>query len=101
MCVRCLWMRRRGAGGAKPHRSTRREVAELLSVDEVHLWPQLAEDVRTAPATDAELVQVYPNRSKVPPVSWSERQSNRASVISGLPSAACCPDVSRTTVVLC
>lgn len=56
----------------KPHRSTRRQVAELLSVDEVALWPGLVEDVRTAPSSETELVQLYPNRSKVPPTVWSE-----------------------------
>ncbi|SDP88080.1 Transcriptional regulator, contains XRE-family HTH domain [Actinopolyspora xinjiangensis] len=56
----------------KPHRSTRKAVARLLSVDEVHLWPQLADDPHTHPASETELVQLYPTRSAVPFSLWNE-----------------------------
>lgn len=55
----------------KPHRRTRRELAELLGVDEVHLWPELAEDVKTPPSTKSEVVHVFPTRSSVPHDVWA------------------------------
>ena len=53
-----------------PHRRTRRKVAELLSVDEVHLWPCLAADVKTPAPTRTEVVQVFPTRSSVSHSTW-------------------------------
>jgi transcriptional regulator with XRE-family HTH domain len=55
-----------------PHRATRKNVAQLVSVDEVHLWPSLAEDVHTRPNGQGELVHVYPTRSAVPAELWTE-----------------------------
>lgn len=55
-----------------PHRKTRREVAELLSVAEVQLWPSLADDLHTRPSDSAELVQLYPSRSALPFALWTE-----------------------------
>ncbi|TWP51254.1 helix-turn-helix transcriptional regulator [Lentzea tibetensis] len=56
----------------KPHRRTRRQVAELLDVDEVYLWPDLAEDVKTPPNTRSEVAHVFPTRSSVPYDTWTE-----------------------------
>ncbi|MGH3631231.1 MAG: XRE family transcriptional regulator [Sciscionella sp.] len=56
----------------RPHRGTRREVANLLSVDEVHLWPELAEDLHTRPNGQSEVVHVFPTRSAVPHGLWAE-----------------------------
>lgn len=56
----------------KPHRTTRRKVAELLNTSEVQLWPSLAEDLHTAPNQDVELVHLYPSRSAVPFELWNE-----------------------------
>lgn len=39
----------------KPHRRTRRQLAELLDVNEVHLWPELVEDMKTPPSTKGKL----------------------------------------------
>jgi transcriptional regulator with XRE-family HTH domain len=58
-------------GDRRPHRSSRRRLAELLSVDEVHLWPALAGDIRTPPTSESELVHLYPSRSAVPFDVWS------------------------------
>lgn len=55
----------------KPHRRTRRQLAELLDVDEVHLWPDLAEDVKTPPSTKSEVISVFPTRSSVPHDIWA------------------------------
>jgi transcriptional regulator with XRE-family HTH domain len=58
-------------GDRRPHRNTRRRLAELLSVDEVHLWPGLSGDIRTQPTRESELVHLYPTRSAVPFDVWS------------------------------
>ncbi|GAA4828259.1 XRE family transcriptional regulator [Saccharopolyspora rosea] len=58
--------------GRVPHRPTRREVSELVGVAEIHLWPSLAEDLRTQPNTETELVHLYPTRSAVPFALWNE-----------------------------
>ncbi|MFC7612293.1 XRE family transcriptional regulator [Actinokineospora soli] len=58
--------------GRRPHRTTRREVATLVSVDEVHLWPALANDVHTSPGSQSEVVHVFPSRSAVPGSLWLE-----------------------------
>jgi transcriptional regulator with XRE-family HTH domain len=58
--------------GRCPHRTTRKNVAQLVSVDEVHLWPSLVEDVHTRPNGQSELVHVYPTRSAVPADLWTE-----------------------------
>ncbi|WP_245645439.1 helix-turn-helix domain-containing protein [Pseudonocardia acaciae] len=55
-----------------PHRTNRIQLVQLLSVDEVHLWPSLAGDVRTRPTSESELVHLYPTRSAVPFDIWTE-----------------------------
>ncbi|GAY12443.1 helix-turn-helix transcriptional regulator [Pseudonocardia sp. N23] len=54
----------------RPHRTTRLRVAQLLRVEETHLWPA---DRRpsSAPAV-AELVHLYPSRSAVPFTLWTD-----------------------------
>jgi transcriptional regulator with XRE-family HTH domain len=56
--------------GRTPHRTSRRKVAELLSIDELHLWPDLAGDLRASPPSDTEVVTVFPTRSAVPHSLW-------------------------------
>ena len=56
----------------KPHRPTRKKVADLLGTSEVQLWPSLAEDLYTGPNQDVELVHLYPSRSAVPFDLWNE-----------------------------
>ncbi|MBA8827085.1 hypothetical protein FHX42_004469 [Saccharopolyspora lacisalsi] len=58
--------------GRKPHRRTRKAVSKLLSVDEVHLWPDLANDLHTSATSETELVQLYSTRSAVPFSLWNE-----------------------------
>lgn len=55
-----------------PHRANRIQLAQLLSVDEVHLWPSLTGDVRTLRTSQSELVHLYPTRSAVPFDVWTE-----------------------------
>lgn len=55
-----------------PHRTNRLTLVQLLSVDEVHLWPSLAGDVRTRPSSESELVHLYATRSAVPFDVWTE-----------------------------
>ncbi|CAM06170.1 transcriptional regulator, XRE family [Saccharopolyspora erythraea prophage pSE211] len=44
----------------------------MLSIDEVHLWPDLAGDLHTQPTKQTELVHLYPTRSDVPYSLWNE-----------------------------
>lgn len=58
--------------GRIPHPTNRQDISKLVGVDEVHLWPALADDLSTRPTTDTELVHVYPTRSAVPFSVWTE-----------------------------
>jgi transcriptional regulator with XRE-family HTH domain len=58
------------ADGRRPHRTTRTRVAELLRVEEGHLWPAEKRPA-TSPAV-AELIHVYPTRSAVPFALWTD-----------------------------
>ncbi|MEV0089133.1 helix-turn-helix transcriptional regulator [Saccharopolyspora sp. NPDC050642] len=60
------------ADGRIPHRANRRDISKLVGVDEVHLWPSLAESLHTKPNTETELVHLYPSRSAVPFSLWTE-----------------------------
>lgn len=42
----------------------------LLQVDELYLWPDLADDPRTQSASRAELIEFFPARSTVPVDLW-------------------------------
>jgi transcriptional regulator with XRE-family HTH domain len=72
----------------QPHRATRMKVAQVVNVDEVHLWPSLAEDVHTRPNGESEVINVFPTRSAVPPALWTDlingaRQQMDVLVFSG------------------
>ncbi|MFE7201917.1 helix-turn-helix domain-containing protein [Pseudonocardia alni] len=54
----------------RPHRTTRQRVAQLLRVEEGHLWP--ADERPTPSAAVAELVHLYPTRSAVPVSLWND-----------------------------
>lgn len=54
----------------KPHRRHRWAVAKRLDVDEVYLWPAVAEAPQTLNASEAEFVRLYPNRAAVPAPFW-------------------------------
>ncbi len=75
--------------GRLPHRTVRWDVAKVLGVDEVLLWPEVAEQPSTKAASQAELVAVYPDRGQVPAALWTSmirgaEQSITLLVYSGL-----------------
>src|SRR5215203_2304961 len=55
--------------GRLPHARNRARTAQLLGVDELDLWPELADERR---GSDGELVRLYPHRGSVPHDSWYE-----------------------------
>ncbi|MEV5718502.1 helix-turn-helix transcriptional regulator [Amycolatopsis mediterranei] len=55
----------------QPHRTTRVELAKLLKVREVDLWPELGGSPRPA-AVETELVHLYPSRSAITGAIWTE-----------------------------
>jgi hypothetical protein len=58
--------------GRQPHREHRWTIARLLNVDEVYLWPRLAETdgKRRNAVADSEIVSAYANRASVPRDTW-------------------------------
>jgi hypothetical protein len=58
--------------GRVPHRGHRWATAALLQRDETYLWPSLASSAQLQKASEAEFVQLYPNRGAVPPSMWTE-----------------------------
>ena len=71
-------------GSRRPHRPARRKLAELLRVAECHLWPAAADDLKTQPVTESELVHLYPSRSAVPFDVWSSLIHSATSVVEVL-----------------
>src|SRR5918912_3789617 len=57
--------------GRVPHPRNRASAARALGVDELVLWPELAE-TRARAVVGSEVLQVYPHRGAVPPGSWYE-----------------------------
>lgn len=57
--------------GRLPHRTTRWSVAHALGVDELSLWPEVADQPRAKAASQAELVVLYPDRGSVPAALWT------------------------------
>jgi hypothetical protein len=57
--------------GRIPHPRNRAGAARVLGVDELVLWPELAE-ARARAVAPSEVLQVYPHRGAVPPASWYE-----------------------------
>jgi hypothetical protein len=56
--------------GRLPRRTHRTAAAKLLGVDEMYLWPAVANDPRTVSSGRAELVEFFPSRSAVPADLW-------------------------------
>src|SRR6201999_4243319 len=54
-----------------PHPRNRASAARVLGVDELVLWPELAE-ARARATVGSEVLTVYPHRGAVPPASWYE-----------------------------
>src|SRR3954453_9584780 len=55
--------------GRIPHPRNRAGAARVLGVDELVLWPELAE-TRARAVVGSEVLNVYPHRGAVPPASW-------------------------------
>src|SRR3954463_5301482 len=58
--------------GRLPHGRNRARTAQLLGVDELELWPQVAEGRNGRSASDGELVRLYAHRGAVPRDRWYE-----------------------------
>lgn len=59
--------------GRVPHRETRWQVAQVLDLDEVYLWPELLAEPtpeQRVESVESELVKVYPDRASVPRDLW-------------------------------
>jgi transcriptional regulator with XRE-family HTH domain len=71
-----------------PHRTHRLRVAALLGHDDAFLWPSTRSDPRRLAASEAEFVDLYPNRGTVSPDLWEELISHSAVQIDLLAFAA-------------
>ncbi|WP_372518021.1 helix-turn-helix domain-containing protein [Solirubrobacter ginsenosidimutans] len=58
--------------GRLPHARNRVRAARLLHIDELDLWPEVAESRGGRGASDGELVRLYPHRGAVPRDCWYE-----------------------------
>jgi transcriptional regulator with XRE-family HTH domain len=58
--------------GRLPHARNRARTAQLLSVAELELWPEVGDDKNGRSATDGELVRIYAHRGSVPRDQWYE-----------------------------
>jgi transcriptional regulator with XRE-family HTH domain len=58
--------------GRVPHARNRARTAELLSVDELDLWPDAAQGRNGGSASDGEVLRIYAQRGSVPSERWSE-----------------------------
>jgi 8-oxo-dGTP pyrophosphatase MutT (NUDIX family) len=56
--------------GRLPHARNRARTAQLLSVDELELWPEVADEKNGRGAADGELVRLYAHRGAVPRDWW-------------------------------
>src|SRR4051794_19527847 len=59
------------ANGRIPHPRNRAATSRALGIDELVLWPELAE-TRARAVAGSEVLQVFPHRGAVPPGSWYE-----------------------------
>lgn len=53
-----------------PHPPARAKAGQVLGFDETYLWPQLLAGARSAAASTAEFVQIWPTRRDVPHEVW-------------------------------
>ncbi|WP_380169513.1 XRE family transcriptional regulator [Jannaschia sp. R86511] len=67
--------------GRTPHRAHRVAVAQLLGEDDAFLWPDTATDARAVSASQAELVEIYPNRGSVSIDTWCSLLDHAAEAI--------------------
>lgn len=68
-----------------PHRTHRLKVAALLRTDDAFLWPTTKADPRSIAASQAELLDFYPNRGTVPTELWTslaERSSESIDLLA-------------------
>lgn len=54
-----------------PHRTHRLATATILGKDDVYLWPATESDQRNRSASQAEFIQIYPNRGSIAISTWS------------------------------
>lgn len=54
----------------RPHRAHRLRVAAVLGEDDAFLWPETANDRSSLSASQAEIVEVFPNRGSVGSEFW-------------------------------
>lgn len=64
-----------------PYREHRWKTAALLGQDETYLWPELKNDPVVQGASNAEFVQLFPNRGAVPHVMWEHLVDHAADAI--------------------
>ena len=76
------------SNGRTPHRGNRQRVAAALGQDEAYLWPDAFADRAAAGASQAEVVDVYPNRGSLPTSLWQSLFENAAESIDILAFAA-------------
>lgn len=84
-----------------PHSKHRWATAALLERDETYLWPSLSDSLRVQQASEAEFVQLYPNRGAVPQELWSRLIDDMTDsldilVYSGLFMADNRPDIATS-----
>src|SRR3954452_25480250 len=58
--------------GRLPHARKRARTAQLVGVDELDLWPELADERMGQRGADGELVRIYVHRGAVPHDRWHE-----------------------------
>jgi transcriptional regulator with XRE-family HTH domain len=58
--------------GRVPHARNRVRTAQLLGVDELDLWPEVADEQNGRGADGGEVVRMYPHRGAVPRDRWYE-----------------------------
>lgn len=84
--------------GRTPHQAHRRQVVNLLGVQETYLWPDVADDPRTWSAGRAELVDFYPCRAAAPATIWTDLIDSATESFDFMAYAAL-PVVEQSSVV--
>ena len=83
--------------GRLPHARNRARTAQLLGVDELELWPELADERTGRASTDGELVRLYAHRGAVPHERWYEllEATTRAARRAGASPGCSCRMAAR------
>ena len=84
--------------GRVPHARNRARTAQLLSVDELDLWPQVSEGRNGRSASDGELLRIFAHRGAVPAERWYELLEATTERLDLLAHAGLsCPTAARTS----